>query len=130
MGSRAAAGCSVPNARACGQSTYIKKRKRVPYRLGNAEPGSIIAYSYLLRVKRVKNRSKKRMQDEMRYCRVVLQSSAPFVAAWSGYPVLLLTSLPLYLVLRIEMGLIVVPARAAVQVNKFSISRVFWVRAS
>ncbi len=70
------------------------------------------------------------MQDEMRYCRVVLQSSAPFVAAWSGYPVLLLTSLPLYLVLRIEMGLIVVPARAAVQVNKFSISRVFWVRAS
>jgi len=70
------------------------------------------------------------MQDEMRYCRVVFQSSAPFVAAWSGYPVLLLTSLPLYLVLRIEMGLIVVPARAAVQVNKFSISRVFWVRAS
>jgi len=53
MGSRAAAGCSVPNARAREQTTNIKKAKKGPCRLGKAKPGNIIAYGYLMRIKQL-----------------------------------------------------------------------------
>jgi len=39
MGSRAAAGCSVPNARACEQSTYIKKAKKGSLPAGQRQAG-------------------------------------------------------------------------------------------
>jgi len=36
-----------------GNRRVCKKAKKDPYRLGNAKPGNIIAYGYLMRMKQI-----------------------------------------------------------------------------